>query len=48
MDKWRVEYTVNGVRTESIVSATSSIDAKKLIEWQYYGQRVCIFNYSRV
>ena len=48
MYKWKIEFTVNGIRTEAIVSANSSIDAKKLIEWQYSGQRVCVFNYTRM
>jgi len=48
MYKWNIQFTVNGIRTEAIVSATNSIDAKKLIEWQYYGQRVSIFNYTRL
>lgn len=35
MDKYRCEFSVNGIRTEQIVSAYSTIDARKLIEYQY-------------
>lgn len=48
MYKWKVEMTVNGIRTEEIVSANTSSDATNLAEWRYYGQRVCVFLYTRL
>lgn len=48
MYKWKVEMTVNGIRTEEIVSANTSIDATKLAGWRYGGQSVCIFTYTRL
>ena len=48
MYKWKVVMTVNGIRTEEIVYANTSLDATKLAEWRYYGQRVCVFSYTRL
>lgn len=48
MYQWKIVMTVNGIRTEEIVSAYTSIDATKLAEWRYYGQRVCVFTYTRM
>jgi hypothetical protein len=48
MYKWKVMMTVNGIRTEEIVCAYTSGDATKLAEWRYYGQRVCVFTYTRL
>ncbi len=45
MNKWRLEITVNGVRTDEIVYAYNAIDAKRLVEWRYYGQRVIVMAY---
>lgn len=48
MPQWRVEFTVNGIRTQSIVCAYTSTDAVKLLGWQYYGQRVNVITYTRL
>lgn len=48
MYKWKVEMTVNGIRTEELVSVYTAIDAKKPAEWRYSGQRVCVFTYTRL
>lgn len=40
MQKYLVEFSVDGRRTEQIVPARSSIDAKKLIEAQYPNSKV--------
>jgi len=48
MYQWKVIITVNGIRTEEIVSAYTSSDATKLAEWRYYGQRVSVFGYTRL
>ena len=48
MYKRKIEFSVNGIPTEAIVSATDFIDAKKPADWQYYGQRVYVFDYTRI
>lgn len=48
MYKWKIVMTVNGIRTEEIVYACTSIDATKLAEWRYNGQRVYVFSYTRL
>ena len=35
MNQYRCEFSVNGTRTQQYVYAYSTIDAKKLIEYQY-------------
>lgn len=40
MPQWKVVFTVNGRRSETIVSAYTSYDARELVEAQYAGQRV--------
>lgn len=37
MKQFKCVFRVNGVRTEQVVSAWNSADAKKLIEAQYCG-----------
>lgn len=39
-----VKFSVNGHRTEQIVSARSSLDAKRLIEAQYAGQKIVFYS----
>ncbi|MBO5571553.1 MAG: hypothetical protein J5926_02420 [Ruminococcus sp.] len=40
MRDYLVTFLVNGRRTEQTVRAQSQIDARKLIEAQYAGQRI--------
>ena len=40
MPKYLVEFSVDGRRTEQIVPAKSSMDAKKFIEAQYPNSKV--------
>ena len=48
MPQYKVVFTVNGRRIETIVSAYTSYDARKFVEAQYAGQRVSIINVTRV
>lgn len=48
MYKWKAEMTVNGIRTEEIVCANTSIDATESAEWRYYGRRACVLVYTRL
>lgn len=45
--QWKVVFTVNGRRSETIVSADTSYDARKLVEAQYAGQRVIFISVNR-
>ena len=47
MPQWKVVFTVNGRRSDTIVSANSSYDARKLVEAQYAVQRVSFINVTR-
>ena len=40
MRQWRCVYSVNGTKTEEIVSAFTSFDAKKLVEARYPGSKI--------
>ena len=48
MNKWKVSYLVNGVRSEQIVSTYGSSNARKIVESMYAGQRVQILSVTRV
>lgn len=40
MYQYKCVFSVNGRRTEEIVSAQNTIDAKKLIESRYFGSKI--------
>lgn len=44
MKKYKVLCSVDGKSTEQIVSANSPSDARKIVEKQFNGSRVVIFN----
>ncbi len=48
MTNWEVNFSVNGKRTSQIVSAFSSIDARKIIETQFAGNKIVIWNIIKV
>ena len=48
MNQYKVEFYVNGKRSETIVSAYDSFSARKLVETQYVGNRVTIIRVTRV
>ena len=47
MNKWKVSYLVNGVRSEQIVSAYGSLNARKIVESMYAGQKVQILSVTK-
>lgn len=47
MPQWKVVFTVNGRRSEEVISANTSYDARELVEAQYAGQRVVFINVTR-
>ncbi len=47
MPQWRCSFSVNGKKTEMIVAANSSIDAKKLVEAQYAGAKITWWSCTR-
>ncbi len=42
MQQYKVVFTVNGTRSETVVSASCRSDAEKLVKAQYGGQNVSI------
>ena len=40
MSQWKCIFSVNGKRTETVVAAYTSIDAKKIVEAQYSGCKI--------
>lgn len=42
MREYKVVFYVNNIRTETIVSARSTSEARKLVEAQYSGAKVTI------
>ncbi len=48
MANYLVKFTVNGRRTEQVVAANSTSDAKKLIEAQYAGQKISFLSATRL
>ncbi len=48
MQMYRCVFSVNGVRTEQMVKAQSSIEAKKLIAASFPGARIVWWSCNRV
>lgn len=48
MSKWKVVCLINNVHSEPIVSATGGIEARKLVESMYAGQKVKIMYIVKV
>lgn len=48
MNQYKVVFTVNGKRTEQVVSAFDMAAAKKLIEAQYSNCKVSFFDCRRL
>lgn len=48
MNQWKVDFSVDGRRSQQIVSCFSSIDARKLIESQYSGSKITIWSITQV
>jgi hypothetical protein len=44
MKKWRVRFTIHGIRTETIMSAPSQLLAIMLVKAQYAGTDAHDFN----
>ena len=44
MKKWRVLFTLNGIRTETIITAPSMLLALMLVKAQYAGTDAHAFN----
>lgn len=44
MSKYLVIFTVDGRRTEEVVSASNSLDARRIIEARYKGSKIIFFN----
>ena len=42
MTNYRVEFTVNGIRTQMIIGAYSSYDARRIVEAMFYGSKIMI------
>lgn len=48
MFQYKCDFSVNGRRTQMIVSAMSMIDAKKIVEAQYQNCKIVWYNCVRV
>ena len=48
MPQFKCDFSVNGKRTQQIVSANSSFDAKKLIEAQYSNCKITWWSCTRI
>ena len=48
MYQYKVTFSVDGHRTEQVVTARTSVDARRLIEAQYPNSKVIIWNVQRV
>ena len=48
MSTYKITFSVNGTRSEQIVKANSSIDAKKLVQMQYTNQRITFYSVVRI
>lgn len=46
--QYRVTFFINGRRTEQIVNAICVTDARKLIEAQYAGQKLSIYEVKKI
>ena len=48
MRKYKIEFYVNGIRTEKIVTANDPYNAKKLIEAEYPNCKIQFLNWTEV
>lgn len=48
MKQWKIVFHINGRRFETIISANSHMDARRLLEAQYSGSKVVIFSVTQV
>ncbi len=48
MYRYKCVFYVNGIRTETIVNASSWDQAKKLVEAQYSSAKITSFNATRL
>ena len=48
MPQWKCDFSVNGKRTQTIVEANSSLDAKKIVEAQFWQQNPLVELLSRL
>ncbi len=48
MKEFKIMLTVNGKRTEEIVRATSSIDAKELVKSKYPNCNIVIYSCQEI
>lgn len=48
MSEYKVTFSVNGRRTETIVRAGSSTDAKRIVEAQYSGAKLTNVQVTRI
>lgn len=48
MNTYEFKLMVNNVRTEEIVKANSSFDARKLIEARYPGAKINFITYKQI
>lgn len=48
MGKYKCVFSVNGRRTEEIISASTSIDAKKIIESKYGNCKITWWSCTKV
>lgn len=46
--KYKVSFSVDGRRTEQVVVANSSYDAKKLIEAQYPSSKIIFWSVTQI
>ena len=48
MYQYLVKFRVNGIRTETIVSAYSPIHARKLVQEMYDGSKIMFINIEKI
>ena len=48
MDRYSVKFSIDGRRTEEIVSANSSSDARKFVEARYNGSKITIWSVIKI
>ena len=48
MSQYKCVFSVNGRRTEMVVAANSSIDAKKIVEAQYGGAKITWWSCNKI
>lgn len=47
MPQWKCDFSVDGRRTQTIVAANSSVDAKKIVEAQYANCKITWWSCTR-